>query len=305
MPDRRHPQQYDIVLKHLCERYPAHEARLVFDEPVESIEPLPTEEFHVKRREGDYFWQVTHRGKTFVLHLQFDAVYTARVPFKVVLNNVLATERFGMPVYSAVVLLSQKRGRAARAGRFSQTFWDRECHFLEFDVIRAWELDAEWILTEQLYGLYPLVLLTRQGLEDPEAMAKRLAAEAQRIKDPAVCADVLTASSLLGALVHPPELFRGLLKEEIMKESTIYQEIIEKGKREGLREGESKGEIKGKQEAVLVVLCSRFDRVSQSVQRQVSNVTGTKTLARLLDRAATCESLAEFRKHLPETRAKR
>ena len=141
---------------------------------------------------------------------------------------------------------------------------------------------------------------------------KRLVAEAEKIEDMTDCADVLTASSLMGALVHPPELFRALLKDEIMKASPIYMEIMDRGrkeglregKRDGLREGETRGKLEGKREAILAILGARFERVSRTIQRQVAKVSDEAALASILDVAATCGTLAEFRKQLPEKGAK-
>lgn len=73
MAEKAHAHQYDIVVRYLCDRYPLHGARLKFHDGVDSAVPLPTEELHVERREGDVLWRVRRRGKEFIEHMQFDS----------------------------------------------------------------------------------------------------------------------------------------------------------------------------------------------------------------------------------------
>ncbi|MEB3174102.1 MAG: hypothetical protein VKN60_02780, partial [Cyanobacteriota bacterium] len=48
-----------------------------------------------------------------------------------------------------------------------------------------------------------------------------------------------------------PELIRTILRSDIMKESTIYQEILQEGEQRGLLKGEQRGLLQGKQEGKL------------------------------------------------------
>ena len=49
MAEKEHPQQFDIVFKHLGDDHPDDAPCLAFGERVEVIGPLPTEGFHVAR----------------------------------------------------------------------------------------------------------------------------------------------------------------------------------------------------------------------------------------------------------------
>ena len=90
-----------------------------------------------------------------------------------------------------------------------------------------------------------------------------------------------------------------------MKASPIYEEIVEQGRRAGLLEGLREGELKGKREAILAILGARFERVSQTMQKQIAGITDEAALTAILDLAATCETLAEVRKRLPKNRARK
>ena len=72
------------------------------------------------------------------------------------------------------------------------------------------------------------------------------------ITDQRIKANLTAATSVLGGLVLKPELIKTILRGEIMKESAVYQEILQegmaKGEQLGLKKGEQLGLKKGKVE---------------------------------------------------------
>ena len=79
-----------------------------------------------------------------------------------------------------------------------------------------------------------------------------------------------------------------------MIESPLVQELkkewTEEGKREGLREGEIK--------ALMTVLIRRFGARAEALETEVKAIGDDARLKDLLEHAATCRSLAAFRKKL-------
>jgi predicted transposase/invertase (TIGR01784 family) len=71
------------------------------------------------------------------------------------------------------------------------------------------------------------------------------------ITDQRIKANLTAATSVLGGLVLKPELIKTILRGEIMKESAVYQEILQegmaKGEQLGLKKGEQLGLKKGEQ----------------------------------------------------------
>jgi predicted transposase/invertase (TIGR01784 family) len=71
------------------------------------------------------------------------------------------------------------------------------------------------------------------------------------ITDQRIKANLTAATSVLGGLVLKPELIKTILRSEIMKESAVYQEILQegmaKGEQLGLKKGEQLGLKKGEQ----------------------------------------------------------
>ena len=98
-------------------------------------------------------------------------------------------------------------------------------------------------------GLLPLAVLTQA--EDPTLRLREVASILDTITDQRIKANLTAATSVLGGLVLKPELIKTILRSEIMKESAVYQEILQegmaKGEQLGLKKGEQLGLKKGEQ----------------------------------------------------------
>jgi predicted transposase/invertase (TIGR01784 family) len=98
-------------------------------------------------------------------------------------------------------------------------------------------------------GLLPLAVLTQA--EDPTVRLREVASILDTITDQRIKANLTAATSVLGGLVLKPELIKTILRSEIMKESAVYQEILQegmaKGEQLGLKKGEQLGLKKGEQ----------------------------------------------------------
>jgi predicted transposase/invertase (TIGR01784 family) len=73
----------------------------------------------------------------------------------------------------------------------------------------------------------------------------------ETITDNRVRGNLMTAASVFGGLVLKPELIKTILRSEIMKESAVYQEILQEGEQRGLLKGEQRGLLKGEQIGLL------------------------------------------------------
>jgi predicted transposase/invertase (TIGR01784 family) len=116
-----------------------------------------------------------------------------------------------------------------------------------YRVIRLWEESSNLFLIS--LGLLPLAVLTQSS--DPELKLRQVAEVLEAITDNRVKANLMTASSVFGGLVLKPELIKTILRSEIMKESAVYQEILQEGEQRGLLKGEQLGLLKGEQLGLL------------------------------------------------------
>jgi len=96
-----------------------------------------------------------------------------------------------------------------------------------------------------------------------------------------------------------------------MKESPIYQEILNEGKALGIREGRRQGHLrgltegvtKGRMEGARIVICrtlqQRFRTVPAEVSARLDSIRSFERLEELAQHAVKCRTLAAFSKLLP------
>jgi predicted transposase/invertase (TIGR01784 family) len=120
--------------------------------------------------------------------------------------------------------------------------------FHSFQVIRLWEEKTPQFFHHP--GLLPFAVLS--DTDDPEQVLSQVSRSLETISQKQVQSNLAAATSILAGLVLNRETIKKILRSEIMRESVIYQDILEEGREEGeekgRREGEEKGLQKGKEE---------------------------------------------------------
>ena len=92
---------------------------------------------------------------------------------------------------------------------------------------------------------------------------------------------IAACTEVLAGLRFDNDLIQQLLREDIMRESVVYQRILREGRQEGLRT------------SILSVLESRFGSVPGNLDEHLILLT-PEQLQFLLGQAATCGTLEEF-----------
>jgi predicted transposase YdaD len=101
-----------------------------------------------------------------------------------------------------------------------------------YNVVRMWEQDPEPLLQDT--ALLPLAVLC--AAEDSSQLLGRVAEEVSKIEEPEQRQVISNCTQLLAGLRFKKDLIRQLFREGIMRESVIYQEILEEGREEGKQE---------------------------------------------------------------------
>ncbi len=112
---------------------------------------------------------------------------------------------------------------------------DRTRH--EFEVVRLWEIPTEQLLDSP--GLLPLAALSQT--EDRVGTLREVVRRIDTIPNRLQKSDVAASTAIMAGLVLEKGVIRRLLREEIMRESVIYQEIKAEGREEGRQEGIAEG----------------------------------------------------------------
>ena len=142
-----------------------------------------------------------------------------------------------------------------------------------YNVIRLWEVPSEQLLTKP--GLLPFAVLSQP--QDAVNVLTEVARQIEGIEDKQIQSNLAATSAILAGLVLDTIVIKRLFREEIMKESVMYQEIRSEGKAEGFAEGLQQGRQQGiEQEANLIIirqLNRRIGQIPQDLTRQVSNLS--------------------------------
>jgi predicted transposase/invertase (TIGR01784 family) len=115
--------------------------------------------------------------------------------------------------------------------------------FHSFQVIRLWEENTPQFFHHP--GLLPFAVLS--NTDDPEQVLSLVSRSLETISQKQVQSNLAAATSILAGLVLNRETIKKILRSDIMRESVIYQDILEEGREEGREEGEEKGLKKGLQ----------------------------------------------------------
>jgi predicted transposase/invertase (TIGR01784 family) len=133
-----------------------------------------------------------------------------------------------------------------------------------YRVIRLWEQSSEVFLKKG--GLLPLAILTKS--EEQIIRLREVAQRLDTIENQGMRANLMAATAVFAGLVMEPEMIKTILRNDIMKESAFYQDILQEGRLEGKLEGRLEGKLEGKLEVAQQLL-----QLGMSLS-QVAQVTG-------------------------------
>lgn len=182
--------------------------------------------------------------------------------------------QYRCPVEQVVIFLKYTSSESAFVEQFvAANTWHR------YRVIRMWQQDPEPLIADS--ALLPLAPLARS--DSPQRLLERVATQVANIESAEQQQNVSACVQMLAGLRFEKNLIRQLFREEIMRESVIYQDILQKGLQQGLQQGKQEGELA----VVLRQLTRRIGTVDTEVQERLRGLS----IAQLEDLA---EALLDF-----------
>lgn len=281
---------YDITLKYLSDKFPEHFVNLIFEGFDGDVELLD-KELPLSRRDSDYLVTVKNGNCVdgdFILHIEFQSSYDARMPERMLSYYTRIREKHKLPVYPVVIYLNSEDCGSNIKDIFENSLHGLDIIKFRYKVLKLWELDADTIIDNCLYGLYPIVPLTEHGSMDDGAYLAKFFDIVNNIdiEDKVLKADIAACTGILAGLKYSKELISSLMKVELMKESVIYQSILSEGKAEGM------------EKSIVAVLSVRFGDIPDNLSDSIYHVKNESLLDSLLRLAATTNSLSEFKRVL-------
>lgn len=134
-----------------------------------------------------------------------------------------------------------------------------------YRVVRLWEQDPAPLLANP--ALLPLAVLART--DSPTALLEQVAARVELIEERQQQSNISAYTEILAGLKFDLDLIRRFLREELMRESVIYQEIRQEVRQEALQEGRQEGEAS----LVLRLLVRRVGQLPPELRTEISQLS--------------------------------
>lgn len=204
-----------------------------------------------------------------ILHLEFQTNTDENLPFRILDYRLRLYRLYPQKTVIQVVIYLRKTSSSLAKQNYFQLQDTR--HY--FQVIRLWEMPSELFL--QSKGLLPFAILSQT--ENRENTLRQVRDKIEEVEARRQKSNLAASTAILAGLVLKQETIKLLLKNDIMKESVIYQEILAEGKAEGEAKGEAKGIAKGRREGeislILRLLNRRFGELSPRFATQIQNLS--------------------------------
>jgi predicted transposase YdaD len=218
-----------------------------------------------------------------LMHVDLQAAHDPLVDRRTLKYNVLAHDRHGLPVHSALVLLRPEADAPNLTGFLTyRPVHGRSRVEFYYDVVKLWLQPVEPILNGGL-GTLPLAPLCDVPRDELPAVIRRMEERVRREADAGEVATLWTSTYILMGLRHTEGVAAQLLRGvRDMKESSTYRAIL------------AEGRLEGKREALLQMGRTRFGPPDRTGRAAIESVGSIRKLDRLLARLLEVSSWDEL-----------
>jgi predicted transposase/invertase (TIGR01784 family) len=249
----------DNVCKYLSQAYPESFINWVLGGITTDAEILKSE-LSVEPIRADFVALLRPQSRILHLEFQVEAISNPPLPLRMLDYYVRLYRQYNRPVDQFVIFLKRTGSTAAYT---DQLITDRITY--RYGVIRLWEQDPAPLLANP--ALLPLATLAQS--DSPNTLLQQVASRLDMIEEQEKKRDLSACVEVLAGLRFEKSIIRQYLREDIMKESVIYQEIIQEGMQRGIEQGKQ-------EEALLLIvrlLTRRIGEVAPEIQTQIQNLT--------------------------------
>ena len=261
---------YDNICKFLAENFKDDLATWLLGSPIKLTELSPTELSNEPIRADSL---ILLQSDELVLHIEFQTDPDKDIPFRVLDYRIRGYRRFPHKKMRQIVIYLRK----TESELVNENSFRLENTYHQFDVIRLWEQPTDKFMT--VPGLLPFAVLSQT--KDPTMVLTQVAQAVEAITNQQQQKNIAAASSILAGLVLKKDVIRKILRSEIMRESVIYQEILEEGEAKGKAEGkvEGKAETTRKLALNLLRIGMNLEQIAEVTELSLEEVQALQSLA--------------------------
>ncbi len=249
---------FDSTCRFIAANFAMDMATWLLGKPINLTELKPSElSLEPIRADSLIFLQ----SEDLVLHIEFQTAPKEDIPFRMLDYRLRVHRRYpDKQMHQVVIYLRKSNSELAQ-----QTVFELSQTRHEFNVIRLWEVDYSELLTAP--GVLPFAVLGKGG--DNEAVLRDVANRIDKITDQTEQSNLAASTAILAGLLLEKTLIQRILREDIVKESVIYQEITASARKEGFSQGIDQGKQLEAANLVLRQLNRRLGQVSESISEQI------------------------------------
>jgi predicted transposase/invertase (TIGR01784 family) len=207
---------FDNVCKFLAESFSTDFATWLLGEPITLTELSPSELFLEPIRADAL---IMLKSQEIVLHIEFQTRPNADIPFRMADYRLRVYRRYPEKRMRQVVIYLQP----SESQLVYQTAFVLENTRHQFEVIRLWEQPTEVFFNSP--GLLPFATLSQT--DNKGETLQQVAEVLGQLKDTRMRGNVAASTAVLAGLVLNKELIQQILRSDVMRESVIYQDILQ------------------------------------------------------------------------------
>lgn len=250
--------EYDNLLKYIAETHAAALASWLLGRPVGDKVRLLKTELSLQPIRADYMAQYDLEDE--ILHVEFETDpgnSDPPLPLRMLDYFVRTYRRERKLVRQIVIVLAET------AAHIPDEFHVGETRH-RYRVVKMWEQDPEPLLANP--ELAPLAVLARS--DQPEELVRQVADVVQNIPDAGLRSDSTAAAYMLAGLRFDQTLLRSLFREEIMKHSSTYLDLVERSE----TRGEQRGIVQGALGMLKELLRHHFGQLPEVVEERLAKL---------------------------------
>ena len=263
--------RYDIAAKHAAQEFPKDMLHLILGTAdFEVMEHLDIELPALEVRRMDSLTKIRLQGKPTLIHREYQLQdsYPISIARRIAGYRGQCYQQTELPILSYVIYFRPPAGRRDPGGFFQNVDIPGQRFISEYEVIRLYELDGEPLLAARPPGLMPFLPLMQPpaGVDNVTWLQQCVETTRQLPLDTATIDNLLMSLGIFGNLAYDQETVCTIISEEDMRQSSIFQRLmeqpLEEARQKALQEGIQKGRALGVRETaidnLLEVLDARF-----------------------------------------------
>lgn len=298
-------KHWDTTLRKLVRAQPQAFLKLVLPE-AHFIRQLPDKLGDIQL-EVDVLILAMYEGKEALVNIELQTYYDPKIAERLLRYNVLLTTEYNLPVDSFVIHLLDDT-ELPRSPLHWTIHGKKKVIDFYYETIELSQMAWEEIYRTGLQGLYPLISLTRDGMQ--REVVERMFGELGETGKTDLELIAFTLASYKFAKLGLDEqdwLIRRFHKmHDFLVDSPIYQLILqegqEKGMQQGLQQGIQQGQTLGQrralEDAIIAITLERFPKLIDLATRKAERIQHPTILQQVLLKISLAPTIEEAREYL-------